>query len=1502
MVAFQSRVTARAITYALFLRMLCGVLLLALFSSPMLADDSPLSPSSSPPVDAGPLLGHRFLTLNTMVRVHQIEVARDIAHGPDESSIHTPAEARVFREAIEAAWPGARITWAFSWLALHDDRLQYRELRDLVVSYQKQHGDEITFLPGAYFANMYNSREQVNRDLHEGLKRVSEMVGGGYRPKSVVAGFLAAENLRYLAEVEGIHVCQGNIWSQYAVDNGDGEGSICYPYYPSREHFCKPAQSQEDKIDCVNLDGWTVDFLAARVAGRKKVDGELWRSRQGVGPIETVLDMGTERGVKSMLATTAAHFDDGFTRNGFGWVTCGWEMGLVEARKIYGYGGRNGLEGLHQWLTQIRQRWPDAQLITQGEFGLRWRSHYQDNEKLDYQFVFRGSGIRASQENLEIQWLMNQHFRLALLRDWEKEEPAKVIDFTRYDLDTQEPGDPQVGQPTRNWSLMNRINQKGTRPQDVPTSLSALPKEDQVLIQSHYPKLMEEGHAQCDEENWSQWRGPTADGRAGSKARPPIHWDVEKNVAWKVDLPGEGSATPVVYGNQIFILSAIKTERKSPTPVVKDERAKTVPDESFYQFVVSSYDRQTGRQNWQQVAVEEVPHEGKHETHTYAAGSPTTDGERLYLSFGSRGVFCYSLDGKLIWKIDLGEMRTRNGWGEAVTPVLTDESLIINWDQEEGSFIAAIDKLTGKIRWKVDRVGEVSSWNTPFVTSFEGKQQVIVNGTGSVKAYDASDGRVLWECGGQTVNAIPSPIRYRDSVICTSGYRGSLACLIPLNSRGNVTESETIGWKVTQGTPYVPSPILSGTRLLFTAGNTNLLSCIDANTGKPLCERKRLDGIRSMYASPMWANGHFYFASREGTTVVVKDNATLDVVATNDLDDVIDASPVAVDDQLFLRSWTKLYCIQEKAAVISKSTPASALESPVTGLTFRQFDLESTSETSANASFGDLDGDGDLDIVLAKGRHWPIHNRVCLNDGSGNFPVSHNLGDHPDRSYTAALGDVDGDGDLDIVVSNDKPDEKTVYHNDGHAQFVLAGKWGEPTWNTRNIQLVDMNGDHFPDLVVANRKSRSYVILNDGHGQFSQERWIAIPSESATTIVAADWNGDGCTDLAVPHRDGGVSRVWFNDGKMGFQESTTFGASVSSTRACAAGDFNGDGAMDLVLGDDQLGTMVCINDGHGNFPKTVALGDPKREAYAIAVGDMDEDHDLDVIVGYSQRGSSLFLNDGTGVQFAELPFGDGKGAVYGIAIGDIDGDGHLDLAQARSEATNVVFLRDRMSEASIERETRDIAGWQVHIAKKLIETEAAETKRALAGLEKMLKAIVRDVPASAVNELKKVPLYFSQAYKPGKSGAEFHPDVGWLRENGRDPAMAHAVEFSGVKDFEAEMRRMPNFALHELAHAFHFRVLPDGFSNREIEAAFERAKRGGRYEQVERSNGDGKPVTIERAYGMSNAMEYFAEATEAYFARNDFFPFTREELRECDPEMHDLLERLWSYSPSADSP
>jgi hypothetical protein len=417
------------------------------------------------------VIGNRFLTLNTVVRVNQIEVTRTRNEGFDEAAIHTLANARAFREAIAAGWPEARITWAFSWQALFSDVENYVQIRNYAKECHEKYKDDVTFIPGGYFANAYNTREQVNLDLHDALVRISEFMGKDFRPKSIVAGFMAADNLKYLAEKENIHVCQGNIWSQYAIDNQDGDGSICYPYYPSTEHFCKPAQSKTDFIDCVNLDGWTCDFLAARREGFK--DG--FNSRMGVGPIETVRNHGPELGLQQMIATTAVHFDQGFALNRFAWVTNCWEISLVDP---IGH-----LEILTEWLKEIRKRWPDAKCITQGEFGLLWRKDFPNNDNLSYLFTQTGTGIGGSDKDKQIWWFMNQKFRLALLKDLNTQE-TKVIDLTRYDYPTHEPQT-----LSRNWSLLGTINQKQTRPQDQPVAIKELSAEDQKIIYDKYPEL-----------------------------------------------------------------------------------------------------------------------------------------------------------------------------------------------------------------------------------------------------------------------------------------------------------------------------------------------------------------------------------------------------------------------------------------------------------------------------------------------------------------------------------------------------------------------------------------------------------------------------------------------------------------------------------------------------------------------------------------------------------------------------------------------------------------------------------------------------------------------------------------------------------------------------------------------------------------------------------------------------------------------------------------------------
>jgi hypothetical protein len=335
--------------------------------------------------------------------------------------------------------------------------------------------------------------------------------------------------------------------------------------------------------------------------------------------------------------------------------------------------------------------------------------------------------------------------------------------------------------------------------------------------------------------------------------------------------------------------------------------------------------------------------------------------------------------------------------------------------------------------------------------------------------------------------------------------------------------------------------------------------------------------------------------------------------------------------------------------------------------------LETTSDPSANVSIGDLDGDGDLDIVLAKGRHDPYVDKVLLNDGKGHF-VTSDLGPTADRTYTAALADLDGDGDLDVVVSNDAPDQKLLYFNDGKGRFSVAGTWGDPKWSTRNAAIADLNGDGRPDVVAANRPGPSYACLNDGHGKLSNP-CIAIPAKSATTIVPADFDNDGHIDLAVPSRDGGQSHIYFNDGKAGFARTLPFGPADAAARVGAAADFNHDGSIDLAVGDEAAASMtVYLNDGTGRLTPGFHIANKQRTPYAMTSADLNGDRHPDIVLGYTEGPHSVFFNDGSGKQFVEVTFGEKPGAAYGFAIGDINGDGKPDMALARSGAPNVLYL------------------------------------------------------------------------------------------------------------------------------------------------------------------------------------------------------------------------------------
>jgi outer membrane protein assembly factor BamB len=486
-------------------------------------------------------------------------------------------------------------------------------------------------------------------------------------------------------------------------------------------------------------------------------------------------------------------------------------------------------------------------------------------------------------------------------------------------------------------------------------------------------------------QNWHQWRGPDATG-AAPLGDPPTKWDEQTNIKWKVEIPGKGNATPIIWGDRIFIQTAIKTEREaeaakedaadagranrppmhlvaytdadaaaaapdakpaaeakpvadakpSDPPAAAPGNAPAAggpnagpagrggrggfgppkPPTNVYQFVVMCLDRKTGKSLWQQTACEVVPHEGTHDTGSFASASPITDGKHVYCYFGSRGLYCYDLDGNLQWKkTDFGKAKIVAGFGEGSSPALHGDTLVINWDHEGPSYLTAIDARTGEEKWRVnkDKDDGHTTWATPLIVERNGIAQIVVNGKNRSRAYDLATGNVVWECGGQASNPIPSPFVVGDLTYCVTGFRGYAIYAIPLDSTGDITDTEKIAWHKTEGTPYVSSPLAMGGRLFYTKDRAGILTCVDAKTGDVIIDKKRLpEALKDIYSSPVGAAGRVYFLARSGDAAVLDATASeVQVLAENHLDDTFDASPAIVGKELYLRGEKNLYCIAE---------------------------------------------------------------------------------------------------------------------------------------------------------------------------------------------------------------------------------------------------------------------------------------------------------------------------------------------------------------------------------------------------------------------------------------------------------------------------------------------------------------------------------------------------------------------------------------------------------------
>jgi len=443
-----------------------------------------------------------------------------------------------------------------------------------------------------------------------------------------------------------------------------------------------------------------------------------------------------------------------------------------------------------------------------------------------------------------------------------------------------------------------------------------------------------EDGAKAAEAYWPAWRGPWATG-VSPQADPPISWSETQNVKWKVTIPGHGSATPIVWADRVLVQTAIPRDGGSAaaTSAVSSEvtgdpgglpprerrpgggggmRSQT-PTEP-HRFVLLCLDRNTGKTLWERCLREEIPHEGHHQADgTFASASPITDGQWVIAFFGSRGLYGLDLEGNVKWSKDLGRLQIKNAFGEGASAALAGNTVVVNWDHEGEDFIAAFDRETGKELWRQPRE-EDTSWSTPLVVTGAGAPQVVTSAPRRIRSYDLATGKLRWECGGMTQNVVPTPVAGSGLVYLLSGFRGSALLAIRTDASGDVTGTDAVVWRLGKNTPYVPSPLLVDDKLCFFAGNTAVFSCLDAKDGKPLIDAQRLEGLSGVYASPVAAAGRVYLTGRNGVVMVVRLGSPLEILATNRLEERIDASPALAGKELFLRGRSSLYCLARRGS------------------------------------------------------------------------------------------------------------------------------------------------------------------------------------------------------------------------------------------------------------------------------------------------------------------------------------------------------------------------------------------------------------------------------------------------------------------------------------------------------------------------------------------------------------------------------------------------------------
>jgi outer membrane protein assembly factor BamB len=417
-------------------------------------------------------------------------------------------------------------------------------------------------------------------------------------------------------------------------------------------------------------------------------------------------------------------------------------------------------------------------------------------------------------------------------------------------------------------------------------------------------------------DNWPQFRGAQSDGVADDAQLPDV-WSTTRNVVWKSEIPGSGWSSPVVWGDRIFVTSVISTvppEAPKKGLYFGGNRESIPSDE--HRWMVYAVDWKTGKIAWEREVHRGAPRSSHHLKNTFASETPVTDGERVYACFGNLGLFVFDMEGKPVWSQNWGPFRTRYGWGTAASPVLYKDRVYVVNDNDEQSFLMALDKRTGKQIWRVER-DEGSNWSTPYIWENERGVEIVTSGTRKVRSYDL-DGHVLWEMGGMSSIAIPTPFAQHGLLFLASGYVGDNVrpvFAVRPGAHGDIslkegeTSKEFIAWYLRQAGPYNPSPLVYGD-YYYTLLDRGILTCHDARTGREIYGKQRIDPEAAAFTASPWAsNGKLFALSEEGDTFVMQAGPEFKVLGKNALDEMCMATPAIARGSLVIRTATKLYRI-----------------------------------------------------------------------------------------------------------------------------------------------------------------------------------------------------------------------------------------------------------------------------------------------------------------------------------------------------------------------------------------------------------------------------------------------------------------------------------------------------------------------------------------------------------------------------------------------------------------